>query len=182
MAVSAAGLKRAAAPHLIFLIGLPGSGKSFLAQKLLQAHPERSLISTDAIRTHLFGDEAIQGSWRLIQQELQLQFQRAVQRRPVGDQPTAIYDATNVRRKNRREAIAQIRAIGFRQITGIWLDTPLSICLERNRQRSRQVPEAVILRMDRQLRGAPPSLSDGLDSLQRCGISRQSHHSDREKG
>jgi len=140
-----------------------------LAQKLLQEHPERSLISTDAIRAQLFGDEAIQGSWRLVQQEIQLQLRQAVQQAQVG-QPgalAAIYDATNVRRKNRREAIAQIRAIGFRQIRGIWLDTPLPICLERNRQRCRQVPEAVILRMDRQLRGAPPSLSDGLDCLQR---------------
>ncbi len=161
--------KRGGAPRLFFLIGLPGSGKSFLARKLVQVSPERSLISTDAIRAQLFGDEAIQGSWQLIQQEIQIQLRQALRQIQESDctEATAIYDATNTRRKNRREAIAQIRAIGFRQITGIWLDTPLPICLERNGQRDRQVPEAVILRMDRQLRGAPPSLSDGLDSLQR---------------
>lgn len=160
-------MKRVVVPHLFFLIGLPGSGKSFLAKKLLYDHPERSLISTDAIRAQLFGDEAIQGSWPLIQQEIQVQLRQAIGqiREDAAGHPTAIYDATNARRKNRREAIAQIRAIGFRQITGIWLDTPLPICLERNRQRDRQVPESVILRMDRQLRGAPPSLSDGLDRL-----------------
>jgi predicted kinase len=181
---SAAVSAKTAAPHLIFLIGLPGSGKSFLAQQLLQEYPGRSLISTDSIRAQLFGDAALQGSWRLIQQEIQLQLRQAIQQMEeeqlseVGHSgghsssvyPAAIYDATNIRRKNRREAIAQIRAIGFRRITGIWLDTPISICLERNCQRQRQVPEAVILRMDRQLRGAPPSLSDGLDCLQRCGV------------
>jgi len=36
-----------------------------LAQQLLAEDPRRQLISTDAIRSQLFGDEAIQGPWLL---------------------------------------------------------------------------------------------------------------------
>jgi predicted kinase len=153
-------------PRLIFLIGLPGSGKSFLAAHLAHQHPGQVLISTDAIRAQLFGDESVQGTWRLIQLEIQRQMQQAVQQM-LEASPAAIYDATNTRRKNRRAAIVLARSAGFRHITGVWLDPSLEICLERNRTRDRQVPEHVIYRMYRQLRGAPPSLSDGLDCLQR---------------
>ncbi|NJR64681.1 MAG: AAA family ATPase [Leptolyngbyaceae cyanobacterium CRU_2_3] len=158
-------------PHLIFLIGLPGSGKSFLAEQLTQQHLGQVLISTDAIRAKLFGNESIQGAWRPIHLEIQDQMRRAVQeisqvRSPIAPYG-ATYDATNTRRKNRRATLRLARSLGFRQITGIWVDTPLALCLERNRNRDRQVPEDVIQRMHRQLRSAPPSLSDGLDYLKR---------------
>ncbi|MBD3883311.1 AAA family ATPase [Phormidium tenue FACHB-886] len=152
-------------PRLILLIGLPGSGKSTLAARLQQVCPDWALISTDAIRAELFGDEAIQGEWSLIEQTLRRQLQQAATAALAGRSSVAIYDATNVRRRNRRAAIAMVRASGFQRITGIWLDTSLPLCLQRNCQRDRQVPEAVIQRMHRQLQGAPPHPSDGLDDL-----------------
>jgi predicted kinase len=39
------------------LIGLPGSGKSTWAKKLLAECPQMQLISTDAIRGLLFGNK-----------------------------------------------------------------------------------------------------------------------------
>ncbi|WP_392531641.1 AAA family ATPase [Nostoc sp. C117] len=145
---------------LILLIGLPGSGKSTLAKQLLAECPQMQLISTDAIRGQLFGSQAIQGSWLLIWQEVERQFQQAIS---TGN--TAIFDATNAQRGNRREVITLARDFGFTQITGIWVNTPVWLCLARNKRRSRQVPEEIILRMHRQLRDAPPSLEEGLDSL-----------------
>ena len=166
-------------PSLIFLIGLPGSGKSFLAAQLQQACPDRPIVSTDATRAELFGNAAEQGSWALIQQEVQRQLQQAAIAIRAGRSSAAlddaaiydaaIYDATNVRRCYRRSAISTARTAGFRQIIGIWLDTPLPLCLQRNRQRDRQVPEAVIRKMHRQLRGAPPHLNDGFDRLVKSG-------------
>lgn len=150
---------------LLLLIGLPGSGKSTLAQQLLAEAPHRQLISTDAIRSQLFGDEAIQGPWLLVWREVQRQFQQAVVQISCGAATEAIYDATNVKRRNRREVIALARATGFTHITGLWLDTPVWLCLARNRRRDRQVPEDVIFRMHRQLRDAPPTLTEGLDRL-----------------
>jgi len=145
---------------LILLIGLPASGKSTLAKQLQAECPDQDLISTDAIREKIFGSEAIQGSWLLIRQEVQRQFQSA-----IAAHHTAIYDATNAQRSHRREIISIGRELGFTTITGIWVDTPVWLCLARNKQRNRQVPEEVIFRMHRQLRDAPPSLAEGLDYL-----------------
>jgi predicted kinase len=145
---------------LLLLIGVPGSGKSTLAKQLLTECPQRQLISTDAIRRQLFGDEAIQGPWSLIWQEIQRQFRLA-----IAKDATAIYDATNAQRHQRREIITFARDIGFTQIVGIWVATPLWLCLARNKRRKRQVPEEVIFRMYHKLKDAPPSLEEGLDCL-----------------
>lgn len=152
-------------PRLLLLIGLPGSGKSTLARQLLESQPGDILISTDAIRGQLFGNEAIQGSWSKIWTELQRQLQQAALQISQGMAHEAIFDATHVVRRHRREAIALIRSCGFVNLTGLWLDVPLDVCLERNRQRDRQVPDAVIERMHRRLMGAPPSLPEGFDNL-----------------
>jgi predicted kinase len=155
--------------ELIVLIGLPGSGKSSFASSLAAKCPGSQVISTDAIRAQLFGSEAIQGEWLLVWHHVQRQMQQAVEQ-SVG----AIYDATNAVRTHRLEAIALARTTGVTHITGVWVDTPIQVCLEQNRSRSRIVPEEVIWRMHSSLVDAPPSLQDGLDclirySLVRCG-------------
>lgn len=147
---------------LILMIGLPGSGKSTLAKSLLTQCPQMQLVSTDAIRGQLFGAEAIQGSWLLIWRVIEQQLQEA-----IATNKTVIFDATNAQRHHRREIITLARDLGFTHITGIWVKTPVWLCLARNRTRPRQVPEDIILRMHRQLRDAPPSLEDGLDVLRR---------------
>ncbi|MGF1491078.1 MAG: AAA family ATPase [Microcoleaceae cyanobacterium] len=154
--------------QLVLMIGLPGSGKSFLANWLIQClEPSPCLISTDQIRAQLFGDETIQGPWLKIWQQIRLQFSSTVIQKQ-----NAIFDATNVQRQHRREVMVLARECGFDQITGLWVNTPLETCLKRNHWRDRQVPEEVILKMFRQLSGAPPSLSEDFDSLvilERCG-------------
>ncbi|BBD60439.1 hypothetical protein NIES2109_32360 [Nostoc sp. HK-01] len=150
--------------QLILLIGLPGSGKSTVAKQLIAECPQMQLISTDAIRGQLFGDEIIQGPWFLVWQEVERQLQQT-----VAANQSAIFDATNAQRSHRRELIAFSRNLGFTQIVGIWITTPVWLCLARNKRRDRQVPEEVILRMHRQLRDAPPSLEEGLDDLIKIG-------------
>lgn len=147
------------------MIGIPGSGKSTWAAGMQQLQPDAVVISTDRIRAMLFGDETIQGPWFLVQRETQRQLQQAHQQIQLGQSPLAIYDATNAKRRYRRDLIAQVRSIGFTQITGVWLNPPLELCLLRNIQRSRQVPEAVIQRMYRQLWSCPPRLREGIDRL-----------------
>lgn len=150
---------------LVFLIGIPGSGKSTWEADFQQTC-SCLLISTDQIRAELFGDAAIQGDWRLVWSVVQQRFQQAVQQIQAGQIQLALYDATNVKRRYRRDLIQMARSSGFNHITGVWLNPPLAVCLERNRNRSRQVPEPVIDRMHRQLWGAPPRLREGMDRLQ----------------
>ena len=145
---------------LILLIGLPGSRKSTLAKQLLTECPQMRLISTDVIRGQLFGLEAIQGPWLLIWREMERQLQQAI----TANQGV-ILDATHAQRKNRREVITLARDCGFSYIMGVWVKTPVWLCLARNQKRLRQVPEDIILRMHRQIRDAPPSLEEGIDEL-----------------
>ena len=149
-------------PHLILLIGLPGSGKSSLASQLINECPARLLISTDQIRFDLFGDATIQGSWQKVQQEVTRRFCQTVLHIQEGRIIEGIYDATNVVRRQRRRMIALAYSCGFTEITGVWLNLPLGVCLSRNQGRDRQVPEAVILQMHRRLQGAPPSCQEGM--------------------
>lgn len=151
--------------HLILLIGLPGSGKSYWVEQFVAQSPGKSVISTDRIRAQLFGDEAIQGPWHFIWRRLQSEFCHAARQINLGEVSVAIYDATNAARQQRRSAIALARANGFTNITGVQFDTPLEVCLERNCRRSRIVPEAVILRMHRRLQNAPPTFKEGFDQL-----------------
>ncbi len=160
--------------QLILLIGLPGSGKSTWAEALQQFGPRPEaqpiLISTDRIRAVSFGDEATQGLWCVVWRAVEQQFQQAVQLIQANQSCYAIYDATNAARRQRRLVIHRARELGFESIIGLWIDTPLLVCLARNQQRDRIVPEPVILKMQRQLWGAPPSLDEGLTSLMQIGI------------
>jgi predicted kinase len=147
-------------PKLILLIGLPGSGKSTFANQLLAQDPQRQLISTDIIRGKLFGNQANQGCWLLVWQEVQRQFQLV-----ASHNQTAIYDATNVTRCTRRQVIDVAHESGFLQVVGVWLHTPVWLCLARNKRRQRCVPEDIIFHMHHQLQSVPPSATEGFDEL-----------------
>lgn len=158
-------------PDLHLLIGIPGSGKSTYATAWSRNNPNRFVVSTDAIRANLFGDASIQGSWQLVEREVDRQFRRWGRQRggvvtPL-TLPSVMYDATNTQRDQRQRMIALARSCGFTVITGIWLQVPLDIALARNQQRDRQVPESVIVQMHDDLCTAPPGLGDGLDALVR---------------
>ncbi|MBD2101081.1 AAA family ATPase [Leptolyngbya sp. FACHB-261] len=146
--------------QLIILIGLPASGKSTLARMLHAQNSQWLLVSTDALRAELFGDESTQGPWNSIWRQVEQRWYQAIK-----DEVGVIYDATNVVRRQRRGLIVQARNFGFEGVLGWWLDVPLCLCLQRNQDRLRQVPEAVIERMHRRLSGAPPSLAEGFDGL-----------------
>jgi len=152
---------------LVMLVGIPGSGKSTWAGSFLKRHPDYQLVSTDQIRATLYGDEATQGDWRQVWQQVLAQWRLGIDYIRQGRLRGVIYDATNARRRNRCQAIATAKASGFNAITLIWFDVPLETCLRRNRERSRQVPPEVIIQMYRQLRGAPPSEGEGANRVLR---------------
>jgi predicted kinase len=147
-------------PSAHILIGLPGSGKSTLARRLAERYAPASIISSDEIRRHLYGDEAIQGEAARV-----FRFARSNLRAAVRAGRNVIYDATNINPTFRRWTIRELRENGARWIVGYWLDVPLSVCQQRNRERERVVPEAVLHRMLGELRRCPPSFHDGFDEL-----------------
>lgn len=144
-----------------FLIGIPASGKSTFAQHLAQLIPNSVIISTDAIRKQLYGDEIIQGQWPEIEKHL---FQKVEE--TLANQQTIIYDATNAQRHYRLSWLQQFnQSYKNHHWVAWWLDTPVDLCKIRNQQRSRYVPPMVIDRMIQGLQDYPPSLSEGFETI-----------------
>jgi predicted kinase len=161
------------------LIGPPASGKTTLARTLaplltLPGEPPALLLSTDAIRAEVFGDAAVQGPWIDIQQRLQ---QRLIEAIAAGI--PVIIDATHARRPWRLALTQALPLPAPVEWIGWWLYTPLPTCLEWNRHRERQVPEAVIQEMAAALADPHfgPSRAEGFAAL--CAVV-PTHHDDLE--
>ena len=139
-----------------FLIGPPSSGKSTFANQLVQLIPTARIVSTDAIRALLFGDESIQGNWSLIEENVLSQMQEAFK----AEQPV-IYDATNAFPEWRTSLLSRVRDDNVQWIA--WhLQTPLALCKAWNKQRQRLVPEIVIEEFFQVLQEFPPTEKEGF--------------------
>lgn len=132
------------------------------------------MLSTDAIRAEVFGDAAVQGPWIDIQQRLQ---QRLIEAVAAG--VPVIVDATHARRPWRLALTQALLLPAPVEWIGWWLYTPLPTCLEWNRYRERQVPEAVIREMAAALADphVGPSRAEGFAAL--CAVV-PTHHKDLE--
>ena len=143
------------------LIGPPASGKTTLAGVLAQL-TGAVVLSTDVVRGELFGDAAVQGPWREIEDRLHQRI-----RESVAAGIPVIVDATHARRPWRL-AITQALALPAPvEWIGWWLYTSLATCLQWNQTRQRLVPEPVIREMAAALADPDfgPSRSEGLAVL-----------------
>ena len=152
---------------LLVMIGLPGSGKSTWAAHFMAQNSGYQLVATDDVRAQIYGNAAVQGEWLIIWRAVFQRLQDSYRAITAGKAAGVIYDATNVRRRHRREFIQAARGLGYRPLTGVWIDTPLAVCLARNAGRSRQVPPEVIEKMSRQLAAVPPTATEGFDRIER---------------
>ncbi len=68
-----------------------------------------------------------------------------------------VIDNTNVRSDHRRQILERANKFGYQDIQLWILDVPLEICLQRNKERSRQVDESVLVNLFNELnsRGKP---------------------------
>jgi predicted kinase len=141
-------------------IGLPGSGKSTVLRPMA-SDIGAVYICPDDIRMEVTGDAADQSKNALV---WKLAFERLG--RALTDNGLAVFDATNANGVDRRKLVAFCRDRA-ETIEGIWFDTPLATSIERNRARSRVVPDEVIGRMYNQLKLDPPQREEGFDLLER---------------
>jgi predicted kinase len=140
-------------PKIIVLVGLPGSGKSTYVERL--GAPS---LSSDAIRGLLADDptdQTIHGRvFRLLRYVLK-------QRLEIG-RPVTYVDATNLTPRERRPYV-RLAEMYDCDVEAVFFDVPLETCLERNRGRSRIVPDEAVLRMAAKL--VPPTLAEGFSRI-----------------
>lgn len=148
-------------PSVLMMVGVPGSGKSFIADELSR-QLGFEVLSSDKMREELSGDA---GDQSVSSQAWQLVYDRAAAALQRGK--SVIIDGTHNSLVGRRRDVARYRKSGAASMVAVWVDTPFGISCERNRSRSRVVPEPVIERMQGNIDRTPPHLSDGFDAVLR---------------
>ena len=128
-------------PTLTVLVGLPASGKTTYTKDIKENSPNSVVLSSDEIRGKLLGsvqdqsnNEEVFNHLYMVMQSNLLTFNNVV------------IDATNITRKTRAKIFERLRNIPCKVIAVVFA-TPYSVCLERNKNREKSVPERVIERM-----------------------------------
>ena len=137
-------------PKVVVLVGIAGSGKSTWAKS--------SVISSDEIRRLLRDDPADQTIHRIVFRTMRDMLRRRLE---LG-MPVTYIDATNLTRRERRPYIKIALSYGC-EVEAVFFDTPLEVCIERNHERERKVPEEVLRMMAAKLQR--PSLEEGFTDV-----------------
>lgn len=138
---------------VVLAIGLPGSGKSswFKRHNIVP-------LSSDLIRGLLFDDPTEQRYQDLVFSTLR----SLLRARLVAGRPMNYIDATNLSPKERHSWIRMAHDFNY-EAHAVFFDVPTEVCMERNRKRSRNVPDEVMVRMSQKLR--PPKFEEGFSKV-----------------
>lgn len=143
--------------RIVVLVGLPGSGKSTYLERL-----GATGLSSDAIRRLLADDETDQTINDRVFETLRYLLR---QRLSLG-RPVTYVDATNLTPEERRPYIGIGRSFGC-DVEAIFFDVPLDVCMARNTQRHRVVPEDAMIKLAGKLR--KPTLDEGFARIDVVG-------------
>ena len=144
---------------IIMLIGVPASGKTTAAEKLA-AEYNAAVISTDRIRAALYGNESIQGNWSDIEAILYKDIKNAIKANK-----NIILDSTHYKKEFRAKIIKNFSKCS--EFSAYYFNYPFNIVYDRNIKRPRKVPFKVLAAMYKELRTAPPLLSEGFKSIKK---------------
>lgn len=146
---------------VVLAIGLPGSGKSswFKRNSIIP-------LSSDLVRGLLFDDPTEQRYQDLVFSTL-----RAMLRaRMIAGRPWNYIDATNLSPKERHSWIKMAKDFGY-EAHAVFFDVPTEVCMDRNRMRSRNVPDEIMSRMAQKLR--PPKFEEGFAKITIVRLKKQ---------
>ena len=124
---------------LIVMIGLQGSGKSFAAHNKINSEGNWLIFSSDEYRKLICGDENCQTR----NQEVFTRLYQDLRQALIGGKD-CIFDATNICRKDRSKLFHQIQGISDVEVIAYVMRTPIKLCLDRDRERTRTVGFNVI--------------------------------------
>ena len=144
---------------LIILCGIPGSGKTSYGQKWVKEN-SGLLLSSDAIRQELYGDESTQGNPHEV---FSLMQKRAIE--ALNDGKNVVYDATNITRKDRSGIIAACPKFVKIECHIVWAS--IETCINRDEERGRTVGQTIIDKMLKRFQ--PPYYDEGIDDIRVIG-------------
>jgi predicted kinase len=139
--------------YVVLAIGLPGSGKTTW-YKRRGVTP----LSSDLLRSLLFDDITEQRYQGLVFSTLR----SLLRARLIAKMPWNYVDATNLSPHERKQWIKMAKSFGY-EVQAVFFDVPLSVCLERNSKRDRQVTDEVMHKMAERLK--PPTFKEGFEKI-----------------
>ena len=153
---------------IIILIGAAASGKSTAAPKIA-AENNAVILSTDRIRAELYGAEHIQGYWPDIEALLYKRIKNAIKQNK-----NIILDSTHFKKEYRAKIIKNFAK--YSEFSAYFFNYPFSVIYKRNKERARRVPFEVLAAMYKELKKAPPLLSEGFKNIIKVCDSLKSVH------
>lgn len=145
-------------PKMIMMMGLPGSGKSYEAS-IIAKELDAEIVASDDIREKHFA-----GTYSSAENVCVFQKVHKAIKRNLLQGKSVIFDATNLRSRNREHFLKnELRDIPCEKI-GILMATPFSQCLRNNVARDKNVPEEAIRRMYQNFQS--PYYYEGFDTIQ----------------
>jgi len=142
--------------NIVITVGLPGSGKSTYLQRL-----GVNAISSDELRRLIIDDPTDQ----TIHSRIFAAIRYLVRQRIAVGRPTTYVDATHLMRWERRPYVLLARQHGC-ELEALFFDVPVEVCIQRNKQRGREVPEQVIRNMAACMQ--PPTEQEGFTRIIRA--------------
>lgn len=152
---------------LYVMCGIPGSGKSTVAQKVAARNEGTVIVSSDGMREKYFGDENKLYDKNVLKEQMaeyaKLFPLNEKAKKNIGHDfifrkvdeacidalrngHDVIYDSTNLSCVSRARILHKFDGIRDKAYI-VYVDCPLELALERNAKRARVVPEDVIRRM-----------------------------------
>ena len=122
---------------VVMLIGAPAAGKSTTREKLYPDHP---VIDPDEIKKGLKGYDP-KKPWLVHKKSKKIA--RQMYESYIKNGISFVYDTTGGNVQRMMKEIQEAREAGYRIIL-LHVTAPLAVCLERNRQRERTVPDSVV--------------------------------------
>lgn len=144
--------------NLVMMVGISGSGKSSYAREI----PHTEIVSSDAVRAELYGNESVQGDPRKIFNIVHSRIKKLLR-----EDKNVVYDATNLNAKRRKAFLRSLKNedIKCRKWCYVVM-TPWQICMARRSQGMgvREVSPDVIARQVRQFQ--LPQYGEGWDKIE----------------